>query len=59
MGIIQDPNMGNKYQQKVSDMLSHQTSLNWKADETEQRIDLRQNGQVESVDEGAVCRLES
>ena len=59
MGILQDPNMGNKYQQKVSDMLSHQTSLNWKADATEQRIDLRQSGQVESVDEGAVCRLES
>lgn len=40
-------------------MFFHQTFLNWKADEIEQKIDLQQSGQMESVDEGPVCRLES
>lgn len=35
--------MGNKYQQKVSDMFSHQTSLNWKAGETKQRMELQES----------------
>lgn len=43
-----DPNIGNKCQQTVSDIFSHQTSLNWKAGETEQRIQLPQSGWVES-----------
>lgn len=58
MGILQDPNMGNKDQQMVN-MFFHQTSLNRKAEETSQRIELQQSGPVESIDEGTVCRLES
>lgn len=40
-------------------MFFHQTTLSWKVEETDQRIELEQSGPVESIDEGAVCRLES
>lgn len=39
LGMLEDPNMGNKYQQKVSDMFPQQTGRQ----ETKQRMELQES----------------
>lgn len=45
------------YQEK-DDHVFHPTFLHWKADETEQKIELQSSRQMEPGVEGAGCRLE-